>query len=189
MGSERGFIGVRMLAVLGLVVALVWVIPLVFLQASRTDRTVALGSTSGAEPVGSTSGAEPVGATSGASAPVAGTTGTGDPVTDPIRKADDVQAQAMLNEAIRVAQVYYSEHGSFDGFGPDAAAGYDPSIVYTQGAPAPDMVTMSVSSTTVVLVTMVELNGGYLCAAAMGDVVTLGRTNAAMPADCQGGWQ
>ena len=163
--------------------ALVWVVPLVFLQRAETDRTAAPGSTAVAEPVGSTSGSplgEPV---------PTGTTGTGDPVSDPIREANDVQAQAMLNQAIRVAQVYYSEHGSFDGFGPDVAARYDPSIVYAQGAPAPDIVSMSVSPTTVVLVTVVELNGGYLCAAAMGDIVTFGRTNAAMPADCQGGWE
>lgn len=179
MGSERGFVGIRMLAVLGLVVALVWVVPLVFLTGAETDPTGALGTTATVDPVGSTS--EP--------ALVTGTTGTGDPVSDPIREANDVQAQSMLNEAIRVAQVYYAENGTFDGFGPDAAAQYDPSIVYTQGVAAPNTVAMSVSSTTVVLVTVVELNGGYLCAAAMGDIVTFGRTNAAMPADCQGGWQ
>jgi hypothetical protein len=37
-------------------------------------------------------------------------------------------------------------------------------------------------------VTVVDPNGGYLCAAAMGDSVTFGRTNATMPAECQGGW-
>jgi hypothetical protein len=94
----------------------------------------------------------------------------------------------MLNQAIRVAQVYYAENGTFDGFGPDAAASYGPSVVYTQGAPAPNMVSMAVATTTVVLVTLVEPNGGYLCAAAMGDIVTFGRTNATMPAECQGGW-
>ncbi|MGA9160128.1 MAG: hypothetical protein WB297_04585 [Actinomycetota bacterium] len=187
MRSERGFVGIRMLAVLGLLVALVWVVPLVFLQGVDTDRTGAPGATGVAEPVGSTSGSTS-GSPLGEPAPT-GTTGIGDPVSDPIREADDVQAQAMLNEAIRVAQVYYSENGTFDGFGPDVAVRYDPSIVYTQGAPAPDMVSLSVSPTTVVLVTVVELNGGYLCAAAMGDIVTFGRTNAAMPADCQGGWQ
>jgi hypothetical protein len=97
-----------------------------------------------------------------------------------------VRAQAMLNQAIRVSQVYDGEHGSFEGFGPDAAAAYDPSIVYGRGAPA-DTVAMSVSSTTVVFVTVVDPNGGYLCAAAMGDIVTFGRTNATMPAECQGG--
>jgi hypothetical protein len=38
------------------------------------------------------------------------------------------------------------------------------------------------------VVTVVEPDGGYLCAAAMGDNVTFGRTNATMPAECQGGW-
>ena len=50
------------------------------------------------------------------------------------------------------------------------------------------MVSMTVSPTAVVLVTVVELNGGYLCAAEMGDTVTMGRTNATTPAECQGGW-
>jgi hypothetical protein len=40
----------------------------------------------------------------------------------------------------------------------------------------------------VVFVTVVDPSGGYLCAAAMGDNVTFGRTYATMPAECQGGW-
>jgi hypothetical protein len=191
VGSERGFVGIRVLVVLGSVVALVWVVPLVFLKGTTTPSAGAMGATPPGEPAGATSG-EPAGATSGAITDATGATGataTGDPVSDPIREANDLQAQSMLNEAIRVAQVYYAENGTFDGFGPDAAATYDPSIVYTQGAVTTDMVTMYVSSTTVVLVTLVELNGGYLCAAAMGDIVTFGRTDATMPADCQGGWE
>jgi hypothetical protein len=164
VGSERGFVSVRGLVLFGLVVAAVWVVPLMLLQDAKTETT----------------GPTAVGAT--------GATPAGDPVSDPIREANDVRAQAMLNQAIRVSQVYYAEHGSFEGFGPDAAAAYDPSIVYGRGAPAADTVAMSVSPTTVVFVTVVDPNGGYLCAAAMGDIVTFGRTNATMPAECQGGW-
>jgi hypothetical protein len=171
VGSERGFVSVRGLVLFGLVVAAVWVVPLMLLQDAKTETT-------GPTAVGAT------GATTGAT----GATGAGDPVSDPIREANDVRAQAMLNQAIRVSQVYYAEHGSFEGFGPDAAAAYDPSIVYGRGAPAADTVAMSVSPTTVVFVTVVDPNGGYLCAAAMGDIVTFGRTNATMPAECQGGW-
>jgi hypothetical protein len=178
VGSERGFVSVRLLVLLGLVVAAVWVLPLTLLQTEATHPTASAGPTA----VGPTGTGEPLGATAGVVSPAS------DPVSDPIRKADDVQAQALLNEAIRAAQVYYAEHGSFDGFGPDAAAAYDPSIVYTQGGPASDMVSMTVSPTAVVLVTVVELNGGYLCAAEMGDTVTMGRTNATTPAECQGGW-
>jgi hypothetical protein len=167
VGSERGFVSVRGLVLFGLVVAAVWVVPLMLLQDVKT------------EPAGPTA----VGATG-----ATGATPAGDPVSDPIREANDVRAQAMLNQAIRVSQVYYAEHGSFEGFGPDAAAAYDPSIVYGRGAPAADTVAMSVSPTTVVFVTVVDPNGGYLCAAAMGDIVTFGRTNATMPAECQGGW-
>lgn len=183
MGSEHGFVGIRMLVVLASAVALVWVVPFVFL---KTETTAAPGT------VGATTPAEPAGAAPDAITDARGATGgtvTGDLVSDPIREANDLQAQSMLNQAIRVGQVYYAENGTFDGFGPDAAAAYDPSIVYTQGTVTTDMVTMYVSSTTVVLVTLVELNGGYLCAAAMGDIVTFGRTNATMPADCQGGWE
>ena len=176
MGSERGFVSVRLLVLLGLVVAAVWVVPLTLLKSEATHPTSSAGPTA----LGPTA-MDPAGATAVASP-------ASDPVSDPIRAADDVQAQALLNEAIRAAQVYYAEHGSFDGFGPDAAAAYDPSIVYTQGGPASDMVSMTVSPTAVVLVTVVELNGGYLCAAEMGDTVTMGRTNALTPAECQGGW-
>ena len=179
MGSERGFVSVRALVLLGLVVAAVWVLPLVLLQATKTPPTTAGPTAAGVSAIG-----EPAGGPTGAT----GATPAGDPVSDPIREANDVRAQAMLNQAIRVSQVYYAEHGSFEGFGPDAAAAYDPSIVYGRGAPAADTVAMSVSPTTVVFVTVVDPNGGYLCAAAMGDIVTFGRTNATMPAECQGGW-
>jgi hypothetical protein len=104
----------------------VWVVPLTLLQSERTQPTTSAGPTAGG-PTGT-------GELAGAPAVVSPAS---DPVSDPIRKADDVQAQALLNEAIRAAQVYYAEHGSFDGFGPDAAAVYDPSIVYTQAVPPP----------------------------------------------------
>lgn len=182
MGSERGFVSVRGLVLFGLVVAAVWVVPLMLLQATKTPPTTAGPTAAGATAIG-----EPAGGTTGATG-ATGATPAGDPVSDPIREANDVRAQAMLNQAIRASQVYYAEHGSFEGFGPDAAAAYDPSIVYGRGAPAADTVAMSVSPTTVVFVTVVDPNGGYLCAAAMGDIVTFGRTNATMPAECQGGW-
>ena len=125
MGSERGFVSVRLLVLLGLVVAAVWVVPLTLLQSEATHPTTSAGPTA----VGPTGTGEPPAPRRVSPA--------SDPVSDPIREADDVQAQALLNEAIRAAQVYYAEHGSFDGFGPDAAAAYDPSIVYTQGGPPP----------------------------------------------------
>ena len=178
MGSERGFVSVRALVLLGLLVAAVWVLPLVLLQVTKTGSAAAGPTALGATAIGEP--AEVTGAT--------GATSASDAVSDPIQEANDERAQAMLNQAIRVSQVYYAEHGSFDGLGPDEAAAYDPSIVYGLGAPAPDTVAISVSPTTVVFVTLVEPDGGYLCAAAMGDIVTFGRTNATMPAECQGGW-
>ena len=176
MGSERGFVSVRALVLFGLVVAGVWVVPLMLLKDVKTEPT-------GPTAVGATATSEPAGATG-----ATGATSAADPVSDPIGEANDMRAQAMLSQAIRVSQVYYAEHGSFERFGPDDAAAYDPSVVYGRGAPAADMVAMSVSPTTVVFVTVVDPSGGYLCAAAMGDNVTFGRTYATMPAECQGGW-
>jgi hypothetical protein len=112
-------------------------------------------------------------------------------VLDPVDQAYDLEAQSTLNDAVRVAQVYQAEYGSFEGFGPDVAVEYDPSIVYSQGSPIANMVAMTVTPTTVVLVTMIDgLDGagGYLCAAIEQDAVTTGRANATTPAQCQGGW-
>jgi hypothetical protein len=172
MRSERGYVGVRLLVVLGVAVALVWLVPFVFL---KTD-----------------GGADAAGASAPASHPdpeePAGSTGKPDVASHPIGAAEDVSAQSTLTEAIRGAQSYYAENGTFEGYGPDVAADFEPSIVYTAGAPATGMVSMTITPTSVVLVTLVE-RGGYLCAAADGDLVTFGRSSATTPDQCSGGWE
>lgn len=81
MGSERGFVSVRLLVLLGLVVAAVWV-RAVDAPAERADPTdTSAGPTAG----GPTGTGEPAGAPAVVSP-------ASDPVSDPIRKADDVQA-------------------------------------------------------------------------------------------------
>lgn len=175
MRSERGYVGVRLLVALGVVVALVWLVPFVFLKTEDTGRAAA-GAT--APPSASQPDpAEPV-----------GSTGKPDVASHPIGAAEDVSAQSTLTEAIRGAQSYYAENGTFEGYGPDVAADFEPSIVYTAGAPATGMVSMTVTPTSVVLVTLVE-RGGYLCAAADGDLVTFGRSSATTPDQCSGGWE
>ena len=81
MGLERGFVSMRLLVLLGLVVAAVWVVPLMLLQTEGTRPTTSAGPTAG----GPTGTGEPAGAPA-----VVGP--ASDPVSDPIRKADDVQA-------------------------------------------------------------------------------------------------
>ena len=58
MGSERGFVSVRMLVLFGLVVAAVWVVPLLMLQDTKTEPAAAgptaAGSTAIGEPAGGT---------------------------------------------------------------------------------------------------------------------------------------
>ncbi len=192
MHAERGYVGMRVLAGLGLLVALVWVIPVMFLSRSQAERAAELRGGVPTAPTGVTAGvpvepvepAEPVEATGG----VAGGTGASGPA-GPIGAANDVQAQATLNDAIRIAQLYAAENGSFDGFTPEVAAGFDPSIAYTPGVPVPGVVAIVVTPTTIVLVTVVDGGGGYLCIAADGEVLTTGRVNATSPEQCQGGWQ
>src|SRR5262245_51023383 len=96
--SEPGYAGVRLLMGLGVVVALVWAIPFVLLdQGGGEPATGATAPTQPAEPAGST--------------------GKPDPAAHPIGAAEDVQAQSTLTEAVRGAQSYYAENGSFQGYG------------------------------------------------------------------------
>src|SRR5262245_7568874 len=169
--SDHGYVGIRLLVVLGVLVALVWAVPFVLLDRG------------GGEPAS----ADATAPTSPATEPVA-TTGKPDVATQPIGAAEDVQAQSTLTQAIRGAQSYFAENGSFEGYGPDAARAFEPAIAYSAGAAAPGMVSMVVTPTSVVLVTEVDRDGGYLCAAADGDLLTFGRTNASTADQCSGGW-
>ena len=195
MRSERGYVEMRLLVVLALVAALVWVLPLVLLGGRDGEP----------EPAAATAPLPEVTLPDVAAPPATGSTGAGATgpvptgpaatgpggVLGPAEQAYDLQAQSTLNDAVRVAQVYYAEQGSFQGFGPDVAVEYDPSVVYSQGQPIANMVSMTVTPTTVVLVTIadgLDGEGGYLCAAMNQDVVTFGRANATMPSQCQGGW-
>ena len=170
MRSERGYAGTRMLATLGVASLLVWLVPMVFLSRKQ------------AEPVSSV--AQPPADPAGEATL---TVSEGSAPTDPLGRAKDLQAQSLLNGAIRVAQVWYAENGTFSGFGPAEAAEYDPSIYFTSGLAAPGTVTMRVTPDEVVMVTMSE-GGGYLCAAANLDFVTTGRADAVRAQDCHGGW-
>ncbi|HJS26027.1 MAG TPA: hypothetical protein VJ913_02750 [Actinomycetota bacterium] len=199
MRFERGYVEMRLLVVLALVAALVWVLPFVLLGGDGSEpepaATAPFGATAPlpevtlpdvAAPPATGPAAIGAGATGSVpTGPVA--TGPGD-VLQPADQAYDLEAQS---DAVRVAHVYYAETGTFQGFGPDVAVEYDPSVVYSAGSPLANMVAMTVTPTTVVLVTIVDgLDGGgdYLCAAIDQDVVTFGRANATMPAQCQGGW-
>ncbi|MCI0633488.1 MAG: hypothetical protein L0206_06160 [Actinobacteria bacterium] len=190
----------RVLAGLGLLVALVWVIPLVFLSREQAERAAELRGAAPTAPTGVTAGVpveptEPTGATGGVLGPTGATGGPAGPTgatggpAGPIGQANDLEAQATLNDTIRIARLYAAENGSFEGFTPEVAAGFDPSIAYTEGVPVPDTVAIVVTPTAVVLVTVVDGGGGYLCIAANGEVLTTGRVNATTPEQCQGGWQ
>jgi len=166
--GERGEAGMRLIVSMTLVAALAWVIPMVFFGRQQARRASDLAGASEEAQEAVASGQAPV---------------------DPIGRAVDVQAQAQLNESIRVAQVFFAESGTYDGFGPSVAAEYAPNVTFTTAAAAPGIVSIrGVTSTTVVLVTAVE-DAAYLCAAADMDLVSFGRSNAQTPAQCTGGWE
>jgi hypothetical protein len=166
----------RLLVSLAIATALVWVIPVAFIGRGQARRAERLGA-----------GATDVTASPVTVAEVPSGSELGPAPTGPIARANDLAAQSSLSAAIRVVQVYYAENGTYQGFDPATAARYDPSIVYTQGAPAPGTVAIRVTPSSVVLVMLVD-GSGYLCAAAGADVVTFGRANAPSPDRCTGGW-
>ena len=165
---ERGEVSIRLVVGAALVAGLIWTVPTVFFGREATGYVRDL---------------------TGGSDPADGVTGPGSvrPPTDPIGRANDAQAQASLNSAIRVAQVFYAENGTFAGFGPQVAAQYEPNLTFTVGPAAPGVVSLrGLSADTVVFVTGSE--DGFLCAAAQGEIVAFGRSDAQSPAQCTGGW-
>jgi hypothetical protein len=166
--DERGELGLRLIIVMAVIAGLAWAIPMVFLGHAEVDNAATL-----------------VGATGSGGHGGAGATGAPEA---PIAKANDVQAQASLNDAITVAQMYFAENGSYDGFTAQEAAAQEPVLHFTSGIASPGVVSIrGVTPTTVVLVTTTT-NGGYLCAAADSSTVSFGRANAQSPAQCTGGW-
>lgn len=167
--QERGELGLRVVIVMAFVAAVAWTVPMVFFGRQATEHTAVLTGASDSQDPGS------------------GTTGGQAPV-DPIGKANDISAQAMLNTAIRSTQVYFAENGTYQGFDATAAGQYDPSTIYTSGPAAPGAVSVrGVTPTTVVMVTA-TVDGAFLCAAAQADAITFGRADAQSPAQCSGGW-
>ncbi|MEX2407153.1 MAG: hypothetical protein WD834_07415 [Actinomycetota bacterium] len=164
---ERGEVSIRLIVGAALVAGLIWTVPTVFFGREATKYVGDLTGGSDLEP------------TDGVGVPGA--------PKDPIGRANDAQAQASLNNAIRVAQVFYAENGSFAGFGPQVAAQYDPTLMFTTGPAVPGVVSLrGLSPTTVVFVTGTD--SGYLCAAAQGEIVAFGRSDAQSPSQCTGGW-
>jgi hypothetical protein len=164
---QRGEVSIRLIVGVAIVAGLIWTVPTVFFGREATQYASDL---TGGSDLGPTGGATGAGAPQG-----------------PIARANDAQAQASLNSAIRVAQVFHAENGTFTGFGPQVAAQYDPNVRFTMGPAGPGVVSLrGLSPTTVVFVTATE--SGYLCAAAQGEIVAFGRSDAQSPSQCTGGW-
>lgn len=117
------------------------------------------------------------------------TTEQADTGVEAIGQAQDVQAQANLQSAIRAAMAYYAENGTYVGLGPGSGAYFDPGVTYNTSPTAVvgQISIRGVTATTVVLATKTE-SGAALCAAANLTTVSYGRADAASAAACTGGW-
>lgn len=167
---ERGEVQMRLVVAAGVVAALVWIVPMVLFGHEQAGHVADL-----------------TGASTSTSATGAASSGNGAPV-DPIGRAADTQAQATLNTAIRVAQAFYAENGSYTAFGPQVAARYEPTVSFSSGPAGPGVVSVrGLTPSTVVFVTATE-SGAYLCAAADDEIVAFGRADAQTPSQCSGGW-
>jgi hypothetical protein len=107
-----------------------------------------------------------------------------------LEAVDDAAAvggRDALATAVRSAQLYFSESGTYVGFTPQVAATYEPSIRWSDGPASTGQVSVrAASSTGVVFVTQVA-PGAYACAAASGSTVTYGTQDATTPEACTGG--
>ena len=165
---ERGEIGLWVVVAMAVVAGLAWTVPMVFLGREEVDNAATL--------------------TGGADSQDPGEASSGEAPVDPIGKANDIQAQAMLSTAIQSTQVYFAENGSYQGFDATVARQYDASTTYASGPAAVGVVSVrGVTATTVVMVTATK-GGGYLCAAAESNAVTYGRADVQSSAQCSGGW-
>lgn len=165
---ERGEAGMRLIAGMALLAALAWTIPMVFFGREQARDEVELAGAVEDAPDAVVTGEAPI---------------------DPAGRAVDAKAQADLNESMRIALVYFAENGTYEGFGPAAAAEFSPNVGYSVSSPAPGVVSIrGVTPTEVVLVTVTE-RGGFLCAAAEGDLTSFGRSDAQVPGQCAGGWE
>ncbi|MEX2274603.1 MAG: hypothetical protein WEA10_03420 [Actinomycetota bacterium] len=104
-----------------------------------------------------------------------------------IPRAESVQTQLALDTAMRGAQVYFAENGSFTGYSPAVATQNDPSVRYSSGPAQVGVVSIrGVTPTTVVLVSKAE-SGQTLCSAATGPTIVQGTQDAQTAAECTGG--
>lgn len=189
--SERGYVGMRTLVALGVVTALVWMVPIVFLSKRQADLAAPASpvETPVTAPVATpvTAPVEPsVEAPAAVTGADAGGGVTSEVATDPVSRAKEAAAQSLLSNAMRVAQVWYASSGSFEGFDAAAATEYDPGISFSAGPPTTGTVTITATANGVVMVTMNAEQP--LCAALVGGLATQGRVAATTPEACQGGW-
>ena len=106
-----------------------------------------------------------------------------------IQAADGAAAaggREVLASAVRSAQLYFSESGSYVGFTPQVATTYEPGIRWSGGPARIGQVSVRAASPTgVVFVTQVA-PGIYACAAANGATISYGTQDATSPAGCAG---
>lgn len=104
-----------------------------------------------------------------------------------VPRAESVQTQVALDTAMRAAQVYFAESGSFTGYSPWVASENEPSVQYSTGPAQIGVVSIrGVTPMTVVLVSK-SASGQTVCSAATGSTIVQGTQDAQSAAECTGG--
>ncbi len=105
------------------------------------------------------------------------------------RAAADVSTQSDLQTAMVAASTYFVEGNTFAGFTAATASSMEPGIAYTDGGPAAtgSVSIRAASAAGIVLVQQSE-SGQVFCIGKAGAAQVEGKTDAATPEACTGGW-
>lgn len=113
-------------------------------------------------------------------------TGAAQTALDLVPKADDASAEVMLNSALTGAQTWWAENGTMVGYGPAAAAEFEPDVRF-DAAPVAQTQQVSIRGADATSVVLVTRGGtGALCLGLTDGVVSYGRADAASAAQCVG---
>jgi hypothetical protein len=107
---------------------------------------------------------------------------------DEVDRAQEFLVRSRLDAALRAAEIYHANTGTFAGFDASAAAELDPEIRFTRSqALVPGEITIRVATDGSVLLVTASPTGAPLCASSIRGTVTYGRVDAMRPEDCTGG--
>ncbi|MFL5797826.1 MAG: hypothetical protein ACJ77A_07830 [Actinomycetota bacterium] len=105
------------------------------------------------------------------------------------RAAADVSTQSNLRNALVAATTYFVEGDTYAGFTAAKASSIEPGIAYTDGGPAATgSVSIRGASADGIVFVQQSDSGQVFCIGKSGAAEVEGKTDAATPGACSGGW-